>query len=435
MKRAFRGEIVHFTDDPRASHAALRHFRDGVLVVEGGRVAAAGPADPLLAGLPAGTPVEDRRGSLLVPGFVDAHIHYSQTDVIASHSRHLLEWLEQHTFAEESRFGDAAHAAGTAQFFLDELLRNGTTTAAVYPTVHKASVDAFFAAASRRGLRMICGKVLMDRHCPEPLRDSPQAAYDDSVELIGRWHGKGRLAYAVTPRFAPTSSEAQLDVAARLLDEFPGVRMQTHVAENHDEVRWMRQLFPSSRSYLEVYERHRLLRPGALLAHCIHFDAADWALMRSSGAAAVHCPTSNLFLGSGLVDFGAARAAGAAMALATDVGGGTSFSMLRTMHEAYKVAQMGRHPFTPHDAFYLATLGGARALGFGDQIGSFEAGKEADFLVLDPSATPLLARRTSRTDSLEERLFALMMLGDDRAVAETWVLGERVSRRETAATQ
>ena len=429
MKRAFRGELVWFAGDPRIADGALKHFSDGLLVVEEGRVQAAGPAATLLAELPPGTPLENRSGKLLVPGFVDAHIHYSQTDVIASHGRQLLDWLEDYTFPAEAKFADPGHAREAAGFFVGELLRNGTTTAAVYPTVHKASADAFFEAASQRRLRMVCGKVMMDRNCPEGLRDTAKSSYDDSAELIRRWHGRGRLAYAVTPRFACTSSEAQLRAAARLLDEFPGVRMQTHVAENTDEVKWVKELFPDSRSYLDVYQQFGLLRPGALLGHCIHFDAADWALMRSSGAAAVHCPTSNLFLGSGLFDFGAARAAGALTALATDVGGGTSFSMLRTMHEAYKVAQMGRHPFGALDAFYLATLGGAQALGFAGEIGSFEIGKEADFVVLDPEATPLLARRTALSRGIEETLFALMMLGDDRTVVETWVLGECASRR------
>jgi guanine deaminase len=271
---------------------------------------------------------------------------------------------------------------------------------------------------------MLSGKVMMDRNCPETLRDEAESSYADCTDLIGRWHGHGRLLYAVTPRFAATSTERQLTLAGRLLDEHAGVRMQTHIAENADEIRWVAELFPWSRDYLAVYERYGLVRPGALFGHCIHLDDSAWSRLASGGAAAVHCPTSNLFLGSGLFDFGRARRAGAALAVATDVGGGTSFSMLRTLHEAYKVAQMGGHPFTALDGFYLATLGGAKALGLAENIGNFEPGREADFVVLTPHATPLIERRMESARTLEERLFVLMMLGDERAVESTWILGE-----------
>ena len=430
MKRAFRGEIVYFTDDPRVAGAgALQHFPDGLLVVEDGRVEAAGPAAALAAKLPQGTPIEDRSGKLLVPGFVDAHIHYPQTDVIASDARQLLDWLESNTFPAEAKFADPDHAREAAGFFIAELLRNGTTTAAVYPTVHKASAEAFFEIASQTAR----AHDLRQGDDGSPLPGEP-ARYRE-ILLRGCGRADRPLARARPARLRGDAAlRAHLErraarAVAQLMDEHPGVLMQTHVAENLDEVKWVRELYPDSRSYLEVYDRFRLLRPGALLGHCLHLDATTGRSCAASGATAVHCPTSNLFLGSGLFDFGAARAAGASIALATDVGGGTSFSMLRTMHEAYKVAQMGRHAFTAMDAFYLATLGGAKALGFAREIGSFETGREADFLVLDPAATPLLARRSALTRNLEERLFALMMLGDDRAVAETWVLGERASRR------
>ena len=427
--RAFRGTLVDFRDDPRLATDALRTVEDGVLVVKDGRIAQAGPAADLLSTLPAGTPVEDLRGHLLMPGFIDAHVHYPQTDVIASHGKQLLDWLNDYTFPAEAAFADAAHARRVADFFLDELLANGTTTAAVYSTVHPQSVDAFFEAASARRLRMLTGKVLMDRHCPENLRDEAESSFTDSKALIRRWHGADRLGYVVTPRFAATSTERRLELAGRLLAEHPGVILQTHIAENHDEIRWVAELFPWSRTYLDVYDRFGLLAPGALFGHCIHFTAEDWARFAAAGAVAVHCPTSNLFLGSGLFDIAAARAAGARVALATDVGGGTSFSMLRTMHEAYKVAQMGGHAFDALDAFYLATLGGARALGLADRIGHFGPGCEADFVALDASATQLLARRTGRAATLRDRLFALMMLGDERAVASTWVMGDCASRR------
>ena len=398
-------------------------------MVADGRVVSVGGYADLAATLPPRTPIEDLRGKWIVPGFVDTHIHYAQTDVIASPGEQLLTWLERYTFPEEGRFGDEAYARQVADFFLDELLRNGTTTAVVFPTVDKRSVDAFFAAADARRMRMIAGKVLMDRHCPEFLRDTPETGDRDSRELIARWHGRGRLGYAVTPRFAATSSERQLELAGRLCDEVEGLFVQSHVAENLDEVRWIAELFPDARSYLDVYDRFGLLRPRAVFAHCIHLDAADRARMAAAGAAMSFCPTSNLFLGSGLFDRAAARRHGVHVSLGTDVGGGTSFSMLRTLHEAYKVLQLAGQTLDVFDAFYLATLGGARSLALDSHIGNLTPGKEADFVVLDPAATPLLARRFGRARNLEEQLFVLMMLGDDRTVASTYVLGERAHAR------
>jgi guanine deaminase len=421
---ALRGTLVDFSADPHLSGSgAMRHVEDGLLVVRDGLIAAAGPAPALLEGLPPGTPVADHRGHILMPGFVDAHIHYPQTDIIASHGKQLMDWLHTYTFPAEGRFADIDYARGVAGFFLDELLRNGTTTAAVYPTVHKHSAEVLFEAAQARRMRLITGKVMMDTQSPDFLSDSAQSSYDDSAELIERWHGRDRLVYAVTPRFVVTSSKEQLRLAARLLDQYPDVRMQTHIAENHAEIRLVAELFPDSRDYLGVYEDFGLVRRGALFGHCIHFDASAWARFAAAGAVAVHCPTSNLFLGSGLFDIDAARNVDGRVALATDVGGGTSFSMLQTLNEAYKVAQMGGHAFTSLDGFYLATLGGAKGLGLDAHIGNFEPGKEADIIALDPAATPLLAHRTALTRTLEEKLFALMVLGDDRAVAATWVLG------------
>lgn len=424
---ALRGTLVDFTADPHlAGAAALRHVDDGLLVLRDGLIAAAGPADALLPGLAPGTPVADQRGRILMPGFVDAHIHYPQTDIIASHGKQLMDWLHTYTFPAEGRFADIEHARAVAGFFLDELLRNGTTTAAVYATVHKHAAEVLFEAAQARHMSIITGKVMMDTQSPRFLCDTAQSSYDDSAALIERWHGRDRLLYAVTPRFVITSSKEQLRMAARLLDEHPGVRMQTHIAENQAEIRLVAQMFPDSRDYLGVYEDFGLLRPGALFGHCIHFDPSAWARFAAAGAVAVHCPTSNLFLGSGLFNIDAARAVAARVALATDVGGGTSFSMLQTMGEAYKVAQMGQHPLTSLDAFYMATLGGAKALGLDGRIGNFDPGKEADIIALDPASTPLLAHRTALARTMEEKLFALMVLGDDRAVATTWVLGQPV---------
>ena len=417
--KAFRGTLVWFTGDPRVARDALRCIEDGLLLVEEGRIVSAEFYQNTT-----GVDVVDYRGKLLMPGFVDAHVHSAQTDVVASQSSSLLDWLDRHTFPAEARFADAAYAREASEYFLDELLRNGTTTAAVFPSVHPESVDAFFGAAERRGLRMAAGKVMMDRHCPEAVRDEAESAYRDAQALIRRWHGKGRLAYAVTPRFAPTSSERQLELAGRLLEEHAGLLLQTHLSEHEEEVRWVRELFPWARNYLDVYARYGMIRPGALFAHCLHLDAGEWERLAAGGAAAVHCPSSNLFLGSGLFDLAAARRAGAAVSLGSDVGGGTSFSMLRTMHDAHKVAQMRRAPFDALDGFYLATLGGARALGMQERIGSFQPGREADFIVLRPDATPLLARRMAQAESIEARLFLLMTLGDERAIESTYILGE-----------
>jgi guanine deaminase len=431
--RAFRAAIVDFVGDPQDdSESACRHFTDGVLLVRDGRVERLGAAADMLPRLPTGTPVVDLRGKLIVPGFVDTHVHYAQTDVIGAFGEQLLQWLTRYTFPTEARFADAVHAREVAEFFLDELLRNGTTAALAFATTHSESVDAIFEAAQLRGMAIIAGKVLMDRNSPEFLRDTAASGYEDSARLIERWHKRGRLRYAVTPRFAPTSSERQLELAGRLLDEYPELHLQSHVAENPDEVRWVAELFPWSRSYLDVYDRFGLLRERAVYAHCIHLDAADRDRMAASGAAASFCATSNLFLGSGLFDPARAYEAGVRVGIGTDVGAGTSFSMLRTLDESYKVAQLRGYTLTPLRAFYLATLGGARALYLDAEIGSFDAGKYADFVVLDPQATPLLERRMARAGSLAECLFLFMTLGDDRAVAATYVAGHCLHQRDAA---
>ena len=424
--QAFRASLFHFVADPlEDGERAGEFFDDGLLVLGDGIVEALGDAATLLPTLPASATVTDYRDRLIVPGFIDTHVHYPQTDIIAAHGEQLLEWLERYTYPAERRFDDPAHAREVADFFLAELLRNGTTTAMVFATVHPESVDAFFEAARARGARMICGKCMMDRHCPDYLRDTAQSSYEDSQALIGRWHGRDRLLYAVTPRFAPTSTEQQLEFAGRLLDEHPGVYLQTHVAENRAEVAWAQQLFPWSRSYLDVYDRFRLLRKRAIYGHCIHLDDADCARMGGTGAAIAFCPTSNLFLGSGLFDVDAARRHDVRMGLGTDVGGGTSFSMLRTQAEAYKVVQLGGGRWSPLSGFYHATLGGAQALYLDDRIGNFAPGKEGDFVVLDVEATPLLARRMNHAATVAERLFALAMLGDDRNVVATYLMGTR----------
>ena len=423
---AFRASLFHFLADPLDNgDSAHEYFDDGLLVLVDGIVEAAGDARLLLPTLPRDATVVDHRGKLIIPGFIDTHVHYAQTDIVAADGEELLDWLTRYTYPTERRFDDPVHARQVADFFLTELLRNGTTTAAVFATVHPQSVDAFFEAARARGARMICGKCMMDRHCPDYLRDTAESSYEDSLALIERWHGRDRLLYAVTPRFAPTSTERQLALAGQLLDEHAGVYLQTHVAENRAEVTWVKEVFPWSRSYLDVYDRFGLVRERAVYGHCIHLDDIDRARMAAAGAAMSFCPTSNLFLGSGLFDIDAARAHGVRVGLGTDVGGGTSLSMLGTQAEAYKVVQLARGRLAPLSMLYHATLGGARSLYLDDRIGNFEHGKEGDFQVIDLAATPLLARRLEHAATVQERLFAWTILGDDRSVAATYLMGRR----------
>lgn len=427
---AVRGSLLDFTGDPAFSEGAYRWEEDGLLVVEQGKIRAAGAYRALASGLAPGMPVVDRRGRILSPGFIDTHIHYPQTDMIASPAEGLLPWLDTWTFPAERRFADPAHARATAGFFLEELLRCGTTTAMVYCSVHPESAEAFFLESEARNMRMAAGKALMDRHCPDFLCESAEQGARATEELIRTWHGRGRQLVAITPRFAATSTPQQLQLAGELARAWPDVFVQTHVAENADEIAWVRALYPDARSYLDVYERYGLLRPRAMYAHCIWLDDHDRARMAATGAAAALCPTSNLFLGSGLFDMKSADHAGMALTLATDVGAGTSFSMLETMNEMYKVARMRGTHFSALRLFYLATLGAARGMRLEGTVGSFAPGAEADFVVLDPRATPLLARRTRQAQSLEELLFALAILGDDRVVETTYVAGKALHERK-----
>ena len=426
--QAYRASLLHFHADPAFAENAYSWHEDGLLIVEDGRVKAAGDYAALAATLPAGLVAHDYRGQIITPGFIDTHLHYPQTDMIASPAPGLLPWLDTYTFPTERQFADPVHARATAEFFLDELARCGTTTAVVYCTVHRASVDAFFEASEARNLRMVAGKVLMDRNCPDFLRDV-EGCIGESEALINKWHKHARSLYAITPRFAPTSSPGQLDAIAELARAYPDTFIQTHVSENQDEVKWVRELYPDARSYLDVYDGYGLMRPRALFGHCIWLDDEDFARMAATGAAASVCPTSNLFLGSGLFDFEKADGAGAQVTLGTDVGAGTSFSMLQTMNEAYKVARLKGSYLPALRMFYLATLGAARAMDLEGTIGSFAPGAEADFIVLDPKCTPLLARRSSHCNSLEEQLFALALLGDDRAVRATYAAGVKVHER------
>ncbi len=428
--KAWRASLLRFDDDGRAVFDT-----DGLLVTgpdAAGRrvVIAAGDHSALAPRFP-GVPVTHLPGRILAPGFLDLHIHYPQTDVIGSPAEGLLPWLEHYTFPHEARFADAAYAADVATFFLDELARNGVTTALTFATSHPTSVNALFTEARQRGLRLITGKVLQDRHSPDGVRDQTEQSLIDTEALIQKWHGVDRLGYAITPRFAPSCSEAQLTGAGALAARYPDVWIQSHVSENLDEVRWARELFPASRSYLAVYDDHGLMRERAIYAHCIHFDDDDRALMRATGTAAAVSPTSNLFLGSGFFDYAGADRVGFRYGLASDVGGGTSFSPFHTMLAAYTVGRTtleGRQTkpglsLRPQHLWWQHTAGAARALGLQGIVGNLQPGCEADFIVLNPAATPLLARRTAQAQSLDELLFAMIVLGDDRLVEKTVISG------------
>ena len=432
---AIRSSLLHCLRDPglAGDATAIEYFPDAITLFRDGLIECVGPAEALLATFGADVLVHDHRGQILLPGFIDTHVHFPQMDVIASYGAQLLDWLNRYTFPAEIQFADRAHADAMASFFLDRLLENGTTTASVFCTVHPQSVDAFFIASEARGLRMIAGKCLMDQNAPDGLRDTVESGYRDSKALIERWHGHARSLYAITPRFAPTSSLAQLNTMRALSIEHPSAYIQSHVAENKAEIAWVAQLFPEHRSYLDVYDHFGLLRDKSIYAHCIYLDDADRARMTAAGATSAFCPTSNLFIGSGLYDLKQALAAGNRVSVGTDVGGGTSYSMLRTLGEAYKVQQLLGTSLSPAYALYLATLGGAKALSLDDKLGSITPGKEADFALLDPAATPLLARRTSLRDDPLDTFFALMTLGDDRAIAATYSGGKCVHSRSSSA--
>lgn len=429
--KAYRAAILHSIADPAVVGVehSYEYFEDGVLVVENGQVAKVGRAADLLPTLK-GVGITEYRDALITPGFIDTHIHYPQTGMIASYGEQLLDWLNTYTFPTEQQFADKAHASDVAGIFLKELLRNGTTTALVFGTVHKQSVEAFFEAAEALNLRMIAGKVLMDRNAPDYLTDTAESGYADSKELIERWHGKGRLHYAVTPRFAPTSTPEQLTLAGQLLREYPDLYMHTHLSENRKEIEWVKALFPERKGYLDVYDHYQLIGARSVFAHGVHLCDDECKRLAETGSAVAFCPTSNLFLGSGLFDLNKLEEHGVRVGLGTDVGAGTSFSQLQSLNEAYKVMQLQGKKLDPFKSLYLATLGGANALYLDDKLGNFESGKDADFVVLDYNATPLISYRMQQAKTLDEKLFALTMLGDDRAVKETFAAGQSVHRRD-----
>ncbi|MGZ3377613.1 MAG: guanine deaminase [Phenylobacterium sp.] len=431
-RHAYRSALIHMLDDPCRTPAAeaFAYHEDGLLVVEDGHVTAFGAYADLAPGLPQGTAVEAFPGKLIAPGFVDAHIHYPQTDVIAAWGSQLLDWLHSHTFPAEQAFADRAHADEASAFFLDELLRHGTTSALVFGTVHKTSVDALFEAALARNMRLVAGKVLMDRNAPATLTDTVETGRADTEALIREWRGRGRLGYAVTPRFAVTSSDAQLTMAGEVAAAHPEVLIHTHMSENLQEIARVGELFPDHRDYLDVYARHGLVTPRSVFAHCVHTTDDALRRMQAAGSAAVFCPSSNLLLGSGLFSLRQACGCGVTVGLGTDIGAGASFSLLNMMGEAYKVGQLGGEALDPMHAFYLATLAGARAMKIDGHVGNLAPGKEADFLVIDLAATPLLARRTAAAASIAEKLFVLSLLGDDRAIERTYLAGALAHSRD-----
>ena len=429
--QAIRSAFLDFVDDPfyAAESNCVRYISDGLMIVEDGIISDFGSYDDLHHNY-AAIPVTAYPNKLVMPGFIDTHIHYPQFEMIAAYGEQLLEWLNKYAFPTERKFEDKAYAQKIASLFLDELLKNGTTTALVFATVHPQSVDAFFEEASRRNLRMIAGKVLMDRNAPDFLTDTPESAYEESKKLIQKWHNNGRLLYAITPRFAITSSDEQLRLAGKLLQEFPDVYLHTHLSENAKEVEWIAELFPDSQGYLDVYDRVGLVGKKSVFAHGVQLTDAEFKRLSEAKAAISFCPTSNLFLGSGLFKLYKAKFSEhpVKVGLGTDVGGGTSFSMLHTMSEAYKVVQLQSESLSAFKALFLATLGGAKALSLDDKIGNFDSGKEADFVVLDMQATPLMATRNQglparSLSELAEKVFGMMILGDDRAVQAVYIAG------------
>ena len=431
----FRGSIYHCIEE----NGSLKpiYFDDGLMVVDNksGKIIDVGNFSDLRSSWDISNNLIHFRDRLIMPGFVDTHVHYPQYKVIASYGTSLLEWLNKYTFVEEQRFSDVAYADQVANLFLDELIKNGTTSVMTFCTSFKQSVEAFFNAAENRNLRMAAGKVMMDRHAPNELCDNPDNSYSDSKELIEKWHNKGRLRYAVTPRFAPTSSSSQLKQAARLLNEYPsddqtkGVLLQTHLNENDEEIAWVNDLFPDSNSYFGVYEDHGITGNRSVFGHCIHNTEEEYQRMAKTGSKVSLCPTSNLFLGSGLFELEKLESYGIDVSLASDVGGGDSFSMFKVMNEAYKICRLNDFNLDPIKAFYLTTLGAAKVLDMNDSIGNFEVNKEADFIVIDLNATEIISQKNKIAMGVNDILFNLMTLGDDRLIDEVFILGQRAYKK------
>jgi guanine deaminase len=420
------GQVLSFAGDPMIEGpTAARHASHGGVLIDQGRIVAVGDATTLRAAHPQAR-VTDYGRNLISAGFIDAHVHYPQTAIIASWGKRLIDWLNSYTFPEEMRFADADYAMQIANRYLDLAIAHGTTSMCTYATIHPASVDAFFAAARTRSLRAFAGKTCMDRNAPDGLRDTVQSAYDDSKRLLQAWHGVDRLSYVITPRFSPTSTPEQLQALGALWTEYPDCLMQTHLSEQTDEIAWVQDLFPQSRDYLDTYEAQGLLRTGAVYGHAIHLTAREKDRLHESGASLVHCPTSNTFIGSGLFDMTLAQTL--RVGLATDTGGGSSFSMLRTMAAAYEVAQLRGQALHPSQLWWLATVGSARALHAQTRIGNIAPGMEADLVIVNLASTPAIEQATRRADDIWQAIFPTIMLGDDRAIADVWIAGRPALR-------
>ncbi len=428
--KALRGQALTFKADPFlvGDEASMHYESDALVILENGKIKSFGSYEQLKGSLPKDCDVKSYKDSLILPGFIDTHVHYPQTQIIGAFGKQLIDWLNNYTFIAEQQFADLSHAEKVSKVFIQESLKAGTTTSVVYCTVHEHSVDALFKEAEKLNLRMVAGKVLMDRNAPPALLDTAQNGYDQSKALIKRWHGRGRLSYAITPRFAPTSTEAQLEAAGALWKEHPDVFMQTHISENKGEIEWVKDLFPQRKNYLDVYDHYGLVGKRTLLAHGVHLTDDEWSVCHKKGAAVCHCSTSNQFLGSGLFPFQKAKLKSrpVRVGLGTDIGAGTSFSHLQTMNESYKVAQLDGYALSSACAFYLATRGGAEALYMEDKIGSIAPGMEADLMIMDLKSTPLIDFRMGFSKNIMETLFIQMTLGDDRATKAVYVAGEKV---------
>ncbi len=423
-KNLLLGQVLSFSGDPfRQGLEAAVHHTHGAIVIEGGKILDVGPADTIRPAHPTAN-VTDLGDKLLLPGFVDAHVHYPQTAIIASWGKRLIEWLNTYTFPEETRFGDPEYASEIASRYFDLTLSCGTTTVCSYATIHPESVTAFFEQAQSRGLRALTGKTCMDRNAPDGLRDTAQSAYNDSKALLNTWHGVDRLSYVITPRFSPTSSPDQLQALGALWAEHPDCLMQTHLSEQLDEIEWVKSLFPAAKDYLDTYEQFGLMGEKALFGHAIHLTPREIAQLSEHQSSLVHCPTSNMFIGSGLFDIGHAQHL--PVGLATDTGGGSNFSMLRTMAASYEVGQLRGHSLHPAQLLWLATAGSAKALHLGDKIGTLAPGYEADIIALDLASTPAIAQRAARAETIWEQVFPTIMMGDDRAISGVWVNGKAI---------
>ncbi|WP_372882227.1 guanine deaminase [Psychromonas sp.] len=423
--KIIRASFLHFLDEPanvKDISDAYQYLPDGLMVIDKGKIKSLKPCTT--ADLSLYRNIEDQRGKLIVPGFIDTHIHYPQTQMIASYSEQLLQWLKTHTYPTEKQFSDHRHARYISRFFINELLKNGTTSALVFASVHPQSVDALFTEAAKKKMRIIAGKVMMDRNAPEYLLDTAQTSYEQSERLIKKWHNNGRLQYAITVRFAPTSSPEQLALAGKLKARYPDTYFHTHLSENTNEVALVKTLFPERKGYFDIYDHYGLAGDKSIFAHAIHLTEQEWSALARTNSVIAFCPSSNLFLGSGLFDLQKAQEHNICVGLGTDIGAGTSFSQLQSLHEAYKIMQLQGKTLSAFKGLYLATLGGAKALSIADKVGNFATGKEADFVLLNWAVTDLQKLRYQYTNTLEERLFALIILGDERNIESTYIAGE-----------